>query len=249
MNFGSNAIKYNRSDGRVAFRVSCPDPKHLRVTVEDTGLGIPTEKQSKLFQPFQRAGQETGPIQGTGIGLVITKRLAELMGGSVGFRSEHGKGSEFWLEMPVRQTSPQSAMAPAREVAADVDFGPDGARRTVLYVEDNPANVMFMRDLLDNFDAIRLVTTSTAEEGIASAVSLHPDVILMDINLPGMSGVDALRALRGIPETQNIPVIALTAAASDRDRQFGKQAGFYRYLTKPIKVDELLAALETLFAE
>jgi CheY-like chemotaxis protein len=116
----------------------------------------------------------------------------------------------------------------------------------VLYVEDNPANVLFMRDLISNFESIELHVALTAEAGVEMAERLAPEVIIMDINLPGMSGLDALRALRARPDLQHIPVIALTAAASERDKEQGMKAGFYRYLTKPVQVDELLGALETL---
>jgi PAS domain S-box-containing protein len=245
MNFGSNAIKYNRPGGTVAFVVTLPDPQQVRVTVRDTGMGIPREKQDKLFQPFQRAGQETGPIEGTGIGLVITKRLAELMEGNVGFRSSPGEGSEFWVGIPVHASAALPSIPEARGDAGAERFVGEG-QRLVLYVEDNPANVTFMNDLLSAFDNIDLLTAPTAEIGVELAQARHPEVIIMDINLPGMSGVEALRALRASPGTKDIPVIALTAAASERDRQRGIQAGFYRYITKPVKVDELLDALEAL---
>ena len=244
MNFGSNAIKYNRADGTITFTVSSAGPSHVRVTVSDTGMGIPQDKQDRLFQPFQRAGQETGPIEGTGIGLVITKRLAELMQGSVGFRSEAGRGSEFWVDLPV-STSGVSVAAAVGVISSAVNLN-EGVRKLVLYVEDNPANAEFMRDLLGVYDAIELLTVPTAEIGVELAKSRRPTFIIMDINLPGMSGLDALRMLRECPETKNIPVIALTAAASERDRQRGVQAGFHRYLTKPIRVLEFEAAVAEL---
>ncbi len=244
INFGSNAIKYNRASGTVVFAVSLPGAERLRVTVRDTGVGIPLEKQDKLFHPFQRAGQETGPIQGTGIGLVITKRLAQLMGGDVGFRSVPGEGSDFWVDMPVHVSRQSSVPPPVRELAAARFTGV--GHKLVLYVEDNPANVTFMADLLSSFDNLELVTAATAEIGVEVAHMQHPEVIIMDINLPGMSGVEALRALRAAPDTKGIPVIALTAAASEHDRRRGLQAGFHRYITKPVKVEELLTVLEAI---
>ena len=215
------------------------------MTVRDTGLGIPLDRQSKVFQPFQRAGQETGPIEGTGIGLTITRRLAERMGGTVNFRSVPSEGSEFWVDLPTHLPGPSTL--PVAEVHAGSSPQLEhSSRGLVLYVEDNPANISFMRDLLGVFEDIELVVATTAEEGVELARTYRPRVILMDINLPGMSGFDALRVLRGWPETAGIPVIALTAAASERDRQKGEQAGFHRYLTKPVKVPELEAVLEAL---
>lgn len=245
MNFGSNAIKYNRSAGSVVFAVSSPTPEHVRVTVTDTGMGIPSEKQDKLFQPFPRAGQETGSIEGTGIGLVITRRLAELMGGEVGFRSVAGEGSEFWVDMPVHTSARQSTVPPPVRVEPISRFAGCG-HGLVLYVEDNPANVIFMRDLLSSFENVDLLTAPSAETGVELAREHRPDVVIMDINLPGMSGLGALRALRAAPETKHIPVVALTAAASAHDRQRGLKAGFQDYVTKPVKVDELLGVLEAL---
>ena len=168
------------------------------------------------------------------------------MQGSVGFRSELSKGSEFWVEMPVHTSDVKSIAIP---VLAREDVRLDGERRClILYVEDNPANVTFMKDLLSTFDGIELISAPTAEMGVELARGRVPQVIIMDINLPGMSGLDALRILRDRPETRRIPVIALTAAASERDRGRGKRAGFYRYLTKPVKAAELEDAIETLLA-
>jgi PAS domain S-box-containing protein len=246
MNFGSNAVKYNRPNGSVIFKLSVIEPTTVRVAIIDTGMGIPIDKQDKLFLPFQRAGQETGPIEGTGIGLTITKRLAELMGGSVGFQSTAMKGSEFWIDMPVRVSKPTDISS--IDISTDAAHLSVASKGLVLYVEDNPANVTFMKDLLSNFDGVDLIVAPTAEMGIELARARRPQAIIMDINLPGMSGLDALRILKQMPETRDLPVIALTAAASERDKQRGGQAGFYRYLTKPVKVDELEAALESLLA-
>jgi PAS domain S-box-containing protein len=245
MNLGSNAVKYNRPSGSVRFEVSAPDPGSIRVTVQDSGIGIPRDKQPSIFQPFQRAGQETGPIEGTGIGLVITKRLAELMRGDVDFESEPGVGSRFWVTLPAHEARAPSSHPGALVLDSGERLVREG-QRLVLYVEDNPANALFMKDLLENFESIDLLVAPTAEAGVEIALRRQPSVVIMDINLPGMSGLGALRALKAADETRHIPVIALTAAASERDRQQGERAGFYRYLTKPIKVDELLVALEAL---
>ena len=244
-NLGANAIKYNRPKGSVTFRAFAVGSKHVRISVKDTGIGIPLEKQSSIFQPFQRAGQETGPIEGTGIGLVITKRLALLMQGDVTFESVPEHGSEFCVTLPIHDARTPSTRTPALGATHDDLLVREG-QRLVLYVEDNPANVVFMKDLLENFGSIDLLVAPTAEAGIEIAARRRPEVIIMDINLPGMNGFEALRALKGSAETLHIPVIALTAAASERDRAQGERAGFYRYLTKPVKVDELLAALEAL---
>ncbi len=243
MNFGSNAIKYNRPGGTVRFAVTTSGAEHVRISVRDTGFGISPENQEKLFQPFQRAGQETGPIEGTGIGLVITRRLAELMKGSVGFRSVAGEGSEFWVDVPLHSTVIRKSVRPS---VAETGYPRLSGQqsRLILYVEDNPANVTFMKDLISSFEGVDLVTMPTAEAGVEFARQRHPEIIIMDINLPGMSGLDALRLLRQYPETRDIPVIALTAAASERDKLRGQQAGFFQYLTKPVNVDELLGALE-----
>jgi PAS domain S-box-containing protein len=247
MNYGSNSIKYGRPGGSVTLLAAVVGT-FIRVTIVDTGIGIAADKHDKIFQPFQRAGQETGPIEGTGIGLALSKRLAELMGGRVGFRSVEGEGSEFWVELPADVS--RRSQRTAKPAATSQDSSPlttgAGPVFKIIYVEDNPSNVAFMEALLGVFERVALFTAPTAELGIELVRAHQPAVVIMDINLPGMSGFEALRRLREWPETCDIPVIALSAAAMTRDTKRGEQAGFVRYLTKPVKVDELISVLETL---
>ncbi len=244
INLLSNAIKYNRPGGNVRVEIVAVSPERLRVCVEDTGPGLPLEKIAQLFQPFNRLGQEGNSEEGTGIGLVMTKRLVELMGGVIGVKSTVGQGSVFWVEMNL--THERQSMAPADADATEAQPpGPiDKDIRTLLYVEDNPANRMLVESLMERRPGIRLLTAGDGWRGIALARQEQPDVILMDINLPGISGIKALKVLEGDPLTVHIPVVALSANAMPHDIVKGLEAGFFRYLTKPIKVNEFMDTLD-----
>jgi CheY-like chemotaxis protein len=245
MNYGSNAIKYGKPGGHVTFAVRTSGSAMLRVAVIDDGIGIPADKRDKVFEPFQRAGQETGPIEGTGIGLTISKRLAEMMEGRVGFSSEVDRGSEFWIDIPIHQRAIEDHALPLAPASTSA-FVTSGAVHKVVYIEDNPSNIAFMRELLADLPGIELVTAPSAEIGLELVRAHRPQVVIMDINLPGMSGLEAMEKLREWPETRDIPVIGLSAAALVKDTTRAQNAGFYRYLTKPVKVAELVSVLEEL---
>ena len=246
VNLLSNAIKYNRDGGAVELSGETRPGGRVRVNVRDTGLGLSAADLEQLFQPFNRLSQAAGSEEGTGIGLVVSKRLVELMGGEIGAHSRLGEGSVFWIELPAAQAQDANGLTPLDEGAADtvLPLEPGVPRRTVLCVEDNPANLRLVQRLLQRRPDLVLIAAKDGREGIALARSEQPDVILMDINLPGISGLTALRILAGDAKTAHIPVLALSANAMPHDIEKGLAAGFFRYLTKPIKLGEFLTALD-----
>ncbi len=243
-----NAIKYNHPGGSVALEVTPKANHSIRVSVRDTGQGMSPAQLAQLFQPFNRLGQEAGTEEGTGIGLVVTKRLVELMGGSIGVDSVPGEGSLFWTEF--KQVSAHQRPAPALDATPGTTVPPDGRPlRTVLYVEDNPANLELVEQLIARRPDLRLLTASDGNLGVEIARSSLPALVLMDINLPGINGIEALRQLRADPLTAQIPVIAVSAHAVPGDIRRGLDAGFQAYLTKPIRVDEFMQALDAVLAQ
>jgi CheY-like chemotaxis protein len=198
---------------------------------------------AQLFQPFNRLGQETGAEEGTGIGLVVAKQLVELMGGVIGVESTVGVGSVFWFEL-IADVAPQHAFGEDEPTAVVQPHVPNGARlHTLLYVEDNPANLKLVEQLIARRPDLCLLTAVTGHLGIELARTSQPEMILMDINLPDISGIEVLKILREDPATAHIPVVALSANAMPRDIDRGLEAGFFRYLTKPIKVNEFMDTL------
>jgi len=246
-NLLSNAVKYNSPRGTVAVTSKILSPHQIRICVEDTGAGLSAEKIEQLFQPFNRLGQEAASEQGTGIGLVMTKRLVELMGGHIGVDSQVGKGSTFWVELSLT-TAQKLYVGNVDVTPGDVPVLDAACHAAVLlYVEDNPANLMLVKDLIARRPDIRLLWAKDGISGIEIARTALPDVILMDINLPGMSGIEAMRVLSKDAATARIPVVALSANAMPSDIEKGLESGFFRYLTKPIKINEFMKTLDTAF--
>jgi len=243
-NLLSNAIKYNRPGGSVVVECTVSAPQRVRISVTDTGAGMQPDQLAQLFRPFSRVGQETSAAAGAGIGLVVTKRLVELMGGAIGVRSHVGKGSVFWIELVTAAAPRLTAGDEARIPLTGPVIRPGAAPRTLLYVEDNPANLQLVEQIIARRPDMRLLSARNGPLGIALARSARPDVILMDINLPGMSGIKAMQMLRAETVTAHIPVVALSANAIPRDIERGLEAGFFRYLTKPIKVAEFMDTLD-----
>jgi CheY-like chemotaxis protein len=243
INLLSNAIKYNKVGGTVVVDCIASTSGRIRICVKDTGEGVTPDKLTQLFQPFNRLGKEAGIEEGTGIGLMVSKRLVELMKGEIGVESTVGVGSVFWIELNLT-AEPQPAAAAEPTAVGQAEAQADAHLRTLLYVEDNPANLMLVEDLIARRPDIRLLSAADGNRGVEIARASRPDVILMDINLPGISGIQALQILRANPATAHIPVVALSANAMPRDIEKGLEAGFFRYLTKPIKINEFMDTLD-----
>lgn len=244
INLLSNAIKYNRASGQVTVDYRVVSTECIRISFKDTGAGLSPEKIAQLFQPFNRLGQEAGIVAGTGIGLVVTKQLVELMDGLMGVDSTVNQGSVFWVQL-------HSTPAPELKVIAAVEPAPklairpiDTPQKILLYIEDNLANMRLVERLIDRRTDIKLLKAVDGLQGIALARATLPDVILMDINLPGISGIDAFKVLQEDASTAHIPVVAISANAMSRDIEVGQQLGFFRYLTKPIVVEEFMSTLD-----
>ena len=249
LNLLSNAIKYNRVGGRVDVRCEVSVEGRTRVSVHDTGEGLSPDKLSQLFQSFNRLGQESGAQEGTGIGLVMSKRLVELMGGRIGVDSSVGVGSVFWFDLDSSAAVQAHAEPDDIRPATALCRAPDAAQRTLLYVEDNPANLLLVQRLLERRPDIRMLSAPDGRSGVEMAHAHQPDVILMDINLPGINGITALRILSESAATADITVVALSANAMPHDIEKGLQAGFFRYMTKPIKVGEFMDTLDAALAQ
>jgi PAS domain S-box-containing protein len=243
INLLSNAIKYNQADGTVVVDCALSTGGRMRISVQDTGAGMSPDMLAQLFQAFNRLGKEASGEEGTGIGLVVSKRLVELMQGEIGAESIVDEGSVFWIEL-IHDTDPHAEYIKAASTSMVAAHLATGSRtRTLLYVEDNPANMKLIEQLIARRPDLRLLTAQNGKDGVRLALSRVPDVILMDINLPGISGIEAMKIIRQDPATAHIPIVALSANAIPSDIEKGLEAGFFRYLTKPIKVNEFMDTL------
>jgi CheY-like chemotaxis protein len=237
LNLGSNAIKYNIEGGWVLLTAVALDDV-VRFIVRDTGKGIPAERRDEVFEPFNRLGVELTQQEGTGIGLTISRRLMQAMNGRIGFESAVGRGSKFWIELPVAdEAAARTVHTPSLfALAADT-------RCKVLYVEDKIPNVELMRAIISDLSNTRFIDAQTVADGLRIARSLKPDLVITDIHLPDGKGFDILHGLRGDERTSHIPVIALTADAMPSNMNSMKQAGFDHILTKPLRIPDLMEIL------
>ena len=244
LNLMSNGVKYNRVNGSLSIDFRQTAENRLRISVTDTGNGIPSDRQAELFKPFSRLGAENTEIEGTGIGLVICKNLIESMHGIIGLDSELGQGATFWIELPLTTIDDAGDDAPTDTFAEEIEEATKGLSGKILYVEDNKDNLLLMEKIIARVEGLSMISAHNGEIGIELAKTEQPDVIVLDINLPGMNGVETLEVLRGIESTRDIPVLALSAAATNSDIERGMAAGFLNYLTKPIDVKALMQDLE-----
>jgi PAS domain S-box-containing protein len=244
LNLLSNAVKYNRDGGEVRVSVR-PAGNVVRIAVSDTGQGIAKERMAELFQPFKRLGAERSKVEGFGLGLSITRRLIEMMGGRIEVESEPGRGSTFWFELPLERAEESAAAAAP---SAETGDGLKSLAATVLCVEDDPANQRLIQAVFSRWKGMRLILAQDGKQGLDLALNGRPDLILLDIDLPGINGYDILRVLREREHTKHIPVIGVSARAmpADMDRAVG--ASFHTYLTKPYQLRELHAAIESALA-
>lgn len=252
INLASNAIKYNRPQGHVTIDAKKINETSLRMSIIDTGVGIPESMIDQLFKPFNRLNADDSGIEGTGVGLALTKRLVELMEGQIGVDSEEGIGTTFWIELPLTERGKRMVVKPVslpENKSATCPAKPYREHPLVLYVEDNPINLKLVEEVFTGIPGVDLVAVPTPHEGLDIASKEQPDVIILDINLPDIDGYEVLRRLRSHPGTQSTPILALSANATLADIRQGLQAGFDEYLTKPIDIDTLKATVQRVLSE
>jgi CheY-like chemotaxis protein len=241
LNLLSNAAKYNRKRGTVTVSCETPRPGWLRLNVADTGGGIPADKLGRLFTPFDRLDAERTTVEGTGLGLALSKRLAEAMNGTLGVHSEVGVGSTFWVELPLTRKGTGELTLP--EETAWSTENASAQRPTILYIEDNAANVALVRRILSHRH-VNLLVASSGEGGLEMARKRNPSLVLLDLGLPDLSGEEVLRQLRSSPATRRTPVVIVSADALPKNIQRLWAAGINEYLTKPLDINRFLTVVD-----
>lgn len=249
VNLLSNAIKYNNIGGEVEVRLFMHANNTLRLNVRDNGQGIPANRQAEVFQPFNRLSAEFSKVEGSGVGLVITKQLVEMMNGQLDFKSVENIGTEFWIDLPLASEWSNTE----HKIIKSVDYAPtklsSNESKKVLYIEDNPTNIRLLQQFFARHDHLELDIAEEPFIGIYKARSNQPDLIILDINLPGMDGFEALNVLKNDPMTKHIPVVGLSANAMPYDIERGKKSGFFEYLTKPVDINRLIETLNKVFEQ
>lgn len=243
INLLSNAVKYNRENGQIFIESSVDQNGWVEISVRDTGNGIPKDKFDAVFEAFSRLQPVDSGIEGTGIGLAFSREVVVHMGGIIDLKSEMGVGSTFSIRFPKDVDGKGAKKKKAAIGGAEVTPARSGENYKLLYVEDNPANRKLIEKIMNRVEEATYLSATNAEDGLKMATEEKPDIIIMDINLPGMDGYEALRILRTMEETKNIPVVALSADAIAEHVEKGLQAGFERYLTKPVGISEFLQAV------
>ncbi len=243
VNLLNNAVKYTPFFGGVAVSYHVPGNEKVRVLVSDTGPGIPAEKLARLFTPFERLGAEQSAIEGTGLGLALSQRLMDAMGGSIGVESAVGKGSTFWIELPLAK-SPLERFP--RDGAANGARQPSSepASRSILYIEDNLSNLALIEQMLAERPGTALLTCMQGKVGLDLARQHTPDLILLDLHLPDLPGWDVLSQLKADSTTRHIPVVVISADATKRQMNRLMSAGAAHYLTKPLDVNKFFQVLD-----